>query len=77
VFVDGKFSKEWTQKIELFDKAIIEEAIEDGVCAGRGDSNDVADHEGQHHMFCIFKHISSLSNNTEQTEWKPAYKKND
>ena len=33
-----------------FHKVIIEEAIEDGIGAGRGDSNHVADHEGQHHI---------------------------
>ena len=50
--VDGKLGKDWTEKVELFDKVIVEEAIEDGVSTGGGDSNDVADQEGQHHVLC-------------------------
>ena len=50
--VGGKLGKDWTEQVELFDKVIIEEAVEDGVGAGRGDSNHVADHEGHHHVLC-------------------------
>ena len=38
---------------------MIEEAIEDGIGAGRGDSNHVADHEGQHHVLCNTKHVET------------------
>ena len=48
----GKLGKDWTEQVELFDKVIIEKAVEDGVGAGGGDSNHVADHEGQHHVLC-------------------------
>ena len=47
---EGEGGKEWTEEVELFNKVIIEEAIEDGIGAGRGDSNHVADQEGQHHV---------------------------
>ena len=47
---EGEGGKEWTEEVELFYKVIIQEAIEDGIGAGRGDSNHVADHEGQHHI---------------------------
>ena len=40
---------EGTKEAEFFDKVIIEEAIKDGVGAGRGDSNHVTDQEYQHH----------------------------
>ena len=42
-------AQEGTKETEFFDKVIIEEAIEDGVGAGRGDSNHVTDQEYQHH----------------------------
>jgi hypothetical protein len=40
----------WVELAELFDKVVIEEAIEDGVRTGGGDTNKVTDHVGQHNV---------------------------
>ena len=35
------------------DKVIVEKAVEDGVGAGGGDAQHVAEEEGDHHRLCI------------------------
>ena len=60
-FVERESCQDWAEEVELFDKVIIEEAIEDGIGAGRGDSNHVADQEGQHHALCNINILDMFS----------------
>ena len=37
------------------DEVIVEEAVEDGVGAGGGDAQHVAEEEGEHHRLCMIE----------------------
>ena len=69
----GRVARSGPRRLNYFTK----EAIEDGIGAGRGDSNHVADHEGQHNVLCNIENyftlhtqliISLLVNNDSRNE---------
>ena len=53
-------------------EVVIEEAIEDRVGAGRGDPDEVADHEAEHHAVGALEHVADLCDQAEEAEGKPA-----
>ena len=47
-------------------EVVVEESIEDGVGANRGDADEVEDHEEGHHVLSRVEHVRRLSHQTEQ-----------
>ena len=55
------------EQLDLLE-VVIQEAVEDGVGADRGDADEVEDHEEGHHVLRVIKQVRHFCYQTEKAE---------
>ena len=59
------------ENLELLDKVIVEEAVEERVATGRRHAKHVEEGESYHQIFCVVEQVKQFGEDAENTERQP------